>query len=168
MQSVVGASPEFIVDGMLGGTARKLRILGYDSLYEPKLSDKDLIQASVLSGRVLLTNDTELFFRARSQRAKSILVRGTSEEERLYLALSRSGITQIHLNELKSRCSVCNGRLNDTGSKNSNGLEIFSCEACGKKYWQGSHWKKMTSLFISVNTKFSDSKSQNYKGNNFE
>ena len=34
--------PRFLVDGMLGSLARKLRILGFDTVYDPKSEDDEL------------------------------------------------------------------------------------------------------------------------------
>ena len=143
---------------MLGSTARKLRILGFDTDYDVKSSDEALVRQALSSGRTLLTGDVELFFRAKSARVKTILVKGRSEEDRLYEILSKSGITQIRVFQLASRCSACNGELEDTGTKNSHSMEIYSCASCGKKYWQGSHWKKMAALFESVNSRLSRSR----------
>jgi uncharacterized protein len=161
LQFVLESHPTFLVDGMLGSTARKLRILGFDTAYDVKSSDQVLVQEALSSGRTLLTGDVELFFRAKSARAKTILVKGRREEDRLYEILSKSGITEIRIFEMASRCSVCNGELKDTNSKNSNSVEIYFCSSCGKKYWQGSHWKKMTALFGSVNSRLSRSREMN-------
>ncbi len=143
---------------MLGSTVRKLRILGFDTAYDVKSSDEVLVREALSSGRTLLTGDVDLFFRAKSARARTILVKGRSEEDRLYEILSKSGVTQIRVFDLASRCSVCNGELEGTDSMNSNNIEIYYCTSCGKKYWRGSHWKKMIALFGSVNSRLSTSR----------
>jgi len=116
------------------------------------------------SDRILLTSDTELYFRARKARTEAILVHGTNEDDRLFQILSKSGIRQIQVHELISLCSLCNGRLVSTGGKNQNGVEVYSCLSCGRKYWRGSHWKKMAILFNSVNSKLAETSRQNHAG----
>ncbi len=138
---------------MLGSTARKLRILGYDTVYDGESNDEFLLQEALSLKRILLTSDVELSIRSKVLRVRTILVTGHNEEERLFEILSKAGITQVQLSNLKSRCSLCNGELLDTASKNLNGLEIYGCTSCGKEYWQGSHWRKMKALFASVNVR---------------
>jgi|SRR5579872_2270793 len=146
------AQPAFIADGMLGTTARKLRILGYDTLYDTTSLDPDLIILAVSSGRTLLTNDHELFISAKSHKACAILVKGANEEEKLYRVLLKSGVRKIELGHLVSRCSICNSGLFDTGEITESDSKIYSCSSCGKRYWRGSHWRKMSLLFEEVNS----------------
>jgi uncharacterized protein len=155
LQTHLGREPSFLADGMLGSTARKLRILGFDTAYDGKSNDVTLIQESLDSSRVLLTSDVELFFCAKRMNARAILISGRTEEERLFQVLSIAGVKQIQVSGLESRCSVCNGRLSGTASRNSNNLEIYRCEVCWKSYWRGSHWKKMRALFDTVNIRLS-------------
>jgi uncharacterized protein len=150
------ASRFFLVDGMLGTTARKLRILGYDTIYDSKSSDKDLLHLAISTGRSLVTSDYQLFINARTARVNAILVRGRSEQERLFEVLSKSGVRDIPLQNLVSRCSVCNGELQVAKEKTHNETKIFSCKTCGKKYWRGGHWRKMSELFRSVNAMLSE------------
>ena len=146
-----GFSITFIADGMLGTTARKLRILGFDTTYEASLPDQDLMKLALESGRTLLTGDHQLFVTAKSSGAKAVLVHGQSEEARLYEILQKCGLGKIRMDSLVSRCSICNGTLVGNGVSMNNYGEVFSCTSCGKKYWKGSHWNKINSLFESVN-----------------
>ncbi|MDI7277663.1 MAG: Mut7-C RNAse domain-containing protein, partial [Anaerolineae bacterium] len=54
-----GAScePSFVADAMLGRLARWLRILGYDTLYDPRWHDDELVRLARAQGRILLTRD---------------------------------------------------------------------------------------------------------------
>lgn len=152
-QSPIGSSPKFLADGMLGSIARKLRILGFDTIFDSKSKDRDLAQSALSTGRILLTGDFELFVYAKSLKIASVLVQGQSEAERLHQVLSKSGVSKIKINSLVSRCSVCNGELVDLGTKKSNDGEIYCCKSCGKNYWKGSHWIKMNILFEQVNSR---------------
>jgi uncharacterized protein len=144
--------PAFIADGMLGTTARKLRILGYDTLYDTTSSDPDLILVVLSSGRTLLTNDHELFVHAKGRKANAILVKETKEEGKLHRVLLKSGVRKIEVDRLNSRCSICNGELVDSAEITDSGSKIYYCSSCGKRYWKGSHWRKMILLFEEVNS----------------
>jgi len=148
---LVKNQPTFIADGMLGTTARKLRILGYDTVYDTNSSDCELKRLARSMERTLLTNDHELFIDAKSSRVDVILVKG-DEEEKLYRVLFKSGVRGIDVDNLVSRCSICNGELSDIGEKAKNGSKVYSCLLCGKRYWRGGHWRKLILLFAEVNS----------------
>lgn len=138
---------------MLGTTARKLRILGFDTSYDAASEDRDLVKIALQSGRTLLTSDHDLYVYAKTMKANAILVRGTGEEERLFEVLTKSGVREIRVEGIVSRCSVCNGELIDTGTQKQTYGNVYSCKSCGKKYWRGSHWKKIMALFDGVNSR---------------
>ena len=50
----------FVVDGHLGKLARYLRLLGFDSLYDPAAQDKEIAETSAIDKRVVLTRDVGL------------------------------------------------------------------------------------------------------------
>ncbi len=135
---------------MLGSLARKLRILGFDAVYDPKSEDDELRTLAMADGRILLTGDFELFKSAKRSNINSILIDSPNERDRLFEVLKMSGTTTIHTEQLVSRCSQCNGELYDTGKMNRNS-PVFSCRTCGKNYWKGSHWNKLNALFEDVN-----------------
>jgi len=142
--------PRFLVDGMLGSLARKLRILGFDVVYDPNSEDAELRSSAMAGGRILLTSDFELFKSARRSNIDAILINSPIERDRLFEVLQKSGIIAIQTDQLVSRCSACNGELYDTDKKNRNST-VYSCRVCGKSYWKGSHWNKLTALFNEVN-----------------
>lgn len=144
-------NPAFIADGMLGSVARKLRILGFDTIYDPRSEDQDLLRFAKESHRILLTSDRDLFVNARYLKVRAVLVRGADEKTRLYEILHKSGIGRIMCDSLVSRCSVCNSLLVGAGTTRISYGEVYSCVSCGKKYWKGSHWEKLTELFQAVN-----------------
>ncbi len=143
-------SPKFLVDGMLGSLATKLRILGFDTKYDKDSNDHDLILKAPEEERVLVTSDKELYLHAKQQHVKAILVKGTSDEERLLELFQEAGVESLDLSNM-SRCSACNFLLVETGTKDDLGRPIFKCINCGKSYWRGSHWRKLDALFSSVN-----------------
>ena len=53
----------FFADAMLGSMARKLRVLGFDTLYIRDINDDDILDIASKQDRVILTCDKELFKR---------------------------------------------------------------------------------------------------------
>jgi uncharacterized protein len=148
---------KFLVDGMLGSIARKLRILGFDTIYDLQLDDRELLEKARDSGRILLTSDNELFYRAKRNYTNSILVTSKTEIGRLYEVLSGVGENRINLTSITSRCSACNGELLDS-EKSLGERTVLVCRSCGKNYWRGGHWKKLTKVFSEVNQMLGDRK----------
>jgi uncharacterized protein with PIN domain len=153
------STPRFIVDGMLGSLAIKLRILGFDTIYDKSSTDQELISNTLREGRFLVTSDKELFLHSKQRHAKAILVTGKTEEERLLELSQKAGIDHLSLSKT-SRCSTCNFLLQETGRTDELGRSIYKCENCDKLYWRGSHWKKLDILFSGINRSLS-SKSGN-------
>jgi uncharacterized protein with PIN domain len=142
--------PSFVVDGMLGSTVRKLRILGFDTLYDSGMDDMVLLETVAATGRILVTNDAELFLLAKRKRIPAIRSGAKTECDRLYEILATTGQTRIDVASLNSRCTTCNGALEVSG-KLLDGKVVFVCTSCGKNYWRGGHWKKLEKLFSEVN-----------------
>lgn len=146
----------FLVDGMLGSLARKLRILGYDTIYDSKADDAKLLEIAARSTRCLVTSDMELYLLSRRRKLASILVISRNERGRLFEVLSSIGESKIDETRV-ARCSICNGVLEDSCRK-ERGNEVYRCVDCGKDYWKGSHWKRLSSLFREVDRMLRDRK----------
>ena len=136
--------PSFIVDGMLGDIARWLRIMGYDTLYLWDADDEEILRAS--ANRILLTSDEELYRRAVRHGIEAILLPDGTLLDKLRHVSRRYGLSS----EMSgSRCTACNGTLVKAAQMNMPNSkdmpthvdEVWSCVACGKLYWRGSHWK---------------------------
>jgi uncharacterized protein len=144
----------FLLDGMLGSLTRKLRILGFDTLYDPKSDDAHLLRLAIDMKRCLVTSDIALYVIARRAKVDSILITSRTEKGRLFEIFSKIGVSKID-NSKPPRCSVCNGKLEVSGN-DEQGRLIFKCSDCGKEYWKGSHWKKLSSLFHEVDLMLRD------------
>jgi uncharacterized protein len=154
----------FVVDGMLGGLARWLRMLGYVTEYDSKAGDNSLLRSSETPGTVLLTRDEELYHRALAKKIRSVLVLGTTEEERL-VQLARTLSISLETDMSATRCPECGAELHEiTKEEASNAvpaksLELYDrfwkCNAtdCGKMYWVGSHWKQIRHTLEEVRRK---------------
>jgi uncharacterized protein len=157
----------FLADAMLGSIARKLRIFGFDTLYNAQVNDDEILKIGMEQDRVILTADKELFKRILKTGVRGVLVRGgASELEDLVHILRKSGIKSVGMDGIGSRCSVCNGSLQERTSEylKKNGDDdnnedyalpdrviachnrFFCCAVCGKVYWEGSHLKRITDL----------------------
>jgi uncharacterized protein with PIN domain len=140
-------SPKLLADGMLGRLTKWLRILGYDTTYNPHLDDNELVRRARAEGRWLLTRDHEL---AGRPGVHSLLV----ESERLpaQIAQVRSRVGPATARPF-SRCPVCNAPLVETSPQDVRGqvppfvLQSHSrfrrCPSCDRIYWPGSHWRRM-------------------------
>ncbi len=146
----------FLVDGMLGGLARWLRILGQEVRYDASASakDNDLLRIAQEESMVLLTRDEELYQRAIAKKITSALVLGETEEERLAQIARIFGV-HLDVNMAGTKCPECGSDLKET-SKNDvadivpqASLRLYNrfweCTdpGCGKVYWVGSHWKQI-------------------------
>src|SRR6266581_4766960 len=78
-----GTRMRFLVDGMLGGLARWLRILWQDVRYDASMNDNELLRIAHEENMVLLTRDEELYERAMARKIQSALVLGEKEERKL-------------------------------------------------------------------------------------
>jgi uncharacterized protein with PIN domain len=144
---------KFVVDGMLGKLARWLRMLGHNAKYVKDVDDEILVKIAKTEKRVLLTRDLELYQRATSRHAEAFLVEGENEAERLALLSVHFGIG-LEFNPSISRCPECNARIKpaakeEIGDKVPSSTqrfyeEFWECPKCGKVYWQGAHWKRIS------------------------
>ncbi len=145
----------FIADAMLGRLARWLRLLGFDTLYYPHISDNDLLKLALREGRVLLTRDTHflkmrnlnnlLFVRAEDSLAQ------VKEVMRTFAAKEPG----------PGRCARCNGILGKIEKKDSvrdmvpeyvfvHHGTFLRCKACGSVYWEGTHLRRFREMLDTL------------------
>lgn len=162
----------FLADAMLGNIARKLRIFGFDTVYMAQAHDDEILKIGIEQDRVILTADKELFKRIVKVGGRGVLVSGgASELEDLVHILTKNGITSVGMNGIGSRCSVCNGHLEERTSdqvknddRNNDDVivpdkviachnQFFQCIACSKIYWEGGHLKRIRALVRNLDAK---------------
>jgi len=144
----------FLVDGMLGGLARWLRILGQDVRYDASTKDNELLRIAYEENMVLLTRDEELYQRAIARKIPSGLVLGETEEERLAQIASTFGL-HLDVDMAETKCPECGSNLKETPKADvadevpKTSLELYDrfwrCanQNCEKVYWVGSHWDRI-------------------------
>lgn len=136
-----------LADGMLGRLAKWLRILGFDTIYDPALDDHALLRLARAEGRVLLTCDREL---AHRQGAQSLLIESSELDAQL-----RQVVIELRLrpDAAFSRCPVCNTLLDALEREVvrdrvpahvlQTHTEFRHCPLCDRVYWPGTHRARM-------------------------
>lgn len=143
---------KFLVDSMLGQTAKWLRLLGYDAEYVANLRDEDIVRRAMEEGRILLTSDGDLHERASRMGCEALLIEGKKELERVASVAARFDLT-LEFDPERARCPRCNGELHETPKAfvvNMVPERVFQrqerfwrCVRCGKTYWAGTHVEGM-------------------------
>jgi hypothetical protein len=148
--------PRFVADAHLGGLARMLRMLGFDTLYDNHFHDDEIVAICEHDGRIVLTRDRELLKRRTVSHGCYVHALKTEAQlreviERLDLVRSAKPLTL---------CLHCNAPLRpiDKASvldrlppKVREHYQRFStCDACGRVYWEGSHWRNMQHLLVGM------------------
>lgn len=148
----------FVIDINLGRLARYLRLLGFDSVCDGELHDVDLVEISVQHHRVLLTKDRGLLKRAAV--THGYFVREVHPRDQIIEVVSRFDLGDM----IKpfARCMECNGEIEFVDKAEIEHLlepltkryfdEFRRCPACGRIFWQGSHYERLASLVDTVRT----------------
>lgn len=132
---------------MLGTLAKWLRILGYDTLFDPALDDYQLMRLARAEGRMLLTRDREL---AQRRGVQALLIESEHLEDQIRQVLDA---LDLEPDQSFSRCPVCNEPLQSLDRDAARARvpayvarthERFKiCPTCQRVYWRGSHWQDM-------------------------
>ena len=140
---------------MLGSLSRKLRALGVDTAYYRSGDDRGLALFAASSGRVILTADRRFASTAARRGTRVILITGKDDHGRfrcLIRGAKDSGIKVVRGDPL---CSACGSKLEKLDRSEAVGIppavlrrhRVFHrCPSCGKVYWRGGHWKRLSSF----------------------
>lgn len=154
----------FIADAMLGKMARKLRMFGFDTIYDSSIDDMDILDSSRYQDRIVLTSDRTLFKRCKKKGINTILTYKGTELENLVTIFSVLNIKSINSQKLPHLCTCCNGLLDTIIDKNSIKNQIpdrllhsknifYQCIKCNKIYWIGTHVERISRLIKEINMK---------------
>ncbi|MFB5630850.1 MAG: DUF5615 family PIN-like protein [Nitrosopumilaceae archaeon] len=153
--------PLFIVDAMLGKLAKKLRLLGYDSLYSSSMKDDEIIQFAKNEQRILITKDMPLVHKAKKKQILTIQITSDDEIEQFLLINDKTNLGKCKVSGSTSRCPVCNGELqytekNEVSEKIPKGVfenmnDFWTCKVCKKIYWEGTHIKNLQKFTSKLN-----------------
>ena len=145
--------PRFVADAHLGKLARRLRLLGLDTLYANDFGDDVLAGIVRSESRILLTRDVALL--RRPEVTHGLFVPQASVDAQV-----RGLVERLHLDGVLdpfSRCTVCNGLLARVPLADVEGevpagvrsrRQAFRrCAGCRRIYWEGTHYQRML-LFV--------------------
>jgi hypothetical protein len=139
----------FVLDVHLGKLARRLRLLGFDCLYQNDFTDAEIMQLSLEQGRIILTCDRGIL--KHRQVLYGSLVRSDQVDAQVREVLAR----YLLFDRIRPwlRCMSCNGLLERVEKaaiehrlepKTRLYYEDFHhCIDCDRLYWKGSHFEKI-------------------------
>jgi len=140
----------FLLDVHLGALARRLRLLGVDTVYDNEAADDDLVTWANAERRVLLTQDRGLL--CRRQLWAGAYVRGARPDDQLGDVLDRFDPPLAPW----TRCTACNGLLRPVAKPAVEPLlqpgtrrtyhEFAQCQACGRVFWRGAHAARLQAI----------------------
>jgi uncharacterized protein with PIN domain len=142
----------FSADVHLGKLARFLRMMGFDSSWGNDRDDDVIVRSARSEGRIILTRDRGLL--KRRAVTHGYLVRSLSPREQLGEVLARFDLSgQVRM---FARCMSCNtalARVNRVSVLDrlppavaESCTEFSRCPGCGRVFWRGTHWQRMTEM----------------------
>ena len=155
--------PIFVIDAMLGNLAKKLRLLGYDSVYSSDIVDDELISIAKKQNRIIITKDVELANKAIKQQIETIQITKSDEIDQFTQINEKINLGKFSIEASSSRCPVCNGVLVKTEKKLvqndvpegvlENIQDFWKCSKCNKIYWEGTHILNLQKFTEKLNDK---------------
>jgi uncharacterized protein with PIN domain len=143
-------SPRFLCDEMLGQLCRYLRAAGYDTLLaKDGHPDRILLQQCHNEARFFLTQDQLVREHKAARNIALILPQGNIDQ---LAAVLRSRFQLDWLRYAFTRCLLDNTLLLAADAASAASVPpdavrpnepLTACPACGRIYWQGSHYKRM-------------------------
>ena len=145
----------FVLDVHLGRLAAYLRLLGFDCLYSSRdVKDQMLIELALEENRILLTMDRKMLMNKQLKWGR--IIRSRDPIKQVEEVIERYRLRDKA--DPFSRCMVCNERLSMADENHFRRTapecvkqtytvdQLRQCDNCGRLYWQGSHWKRMTDM----------------------
>ncbi|WP_277752868.1 Mut7-C RNAse domain-containing protein [Thermomonospora catenispora] len=143
-------APRFLLDVHLGTLARRMRLLGLDTVYHNDMDDPALVEQANAERRVLLTQDRGLLRRRKLW--LGAYVRGSKPDDQLRDLLERFAPPLRPW----SRCTACNGLLAEVDKTDVEPLleagtrrtyDVYGrCRDCGQVYWRGAHGEHLARI----------------------
>lgn len=136
----------FVVDVNLGKLARRLRMLGFDTLYRNDYGDAQIAEIAAREHRIVLTRDRRLLHHGRI--THGYWVRSVDPDEQALEVVRRLQL-EASVRPLR-RCLDCNGRIHPVPKAEvlhrlepltrRHYTDFYRCEHCAKVFWKGSHY----------------------------
>ena len=146
----------FALDVHLGKLARLLRMSGFDAQYCNTISDEELTRLARVEKRIILSRDRGLL--KRRTVTHGYLVRSGAPRQQLAEVLRRFDL--LGSLSMFTRCMECNLPLARVEKASIATLlpavvaatynDFSRCPGCGRVFWRGTHWERMTALAAEV------------------
>ncbi|MDD3449381.1 MAG: Mut7-C RNAse domain-containing protein [Gammaproteobacteria bacterium] len=141
--------PRFILDVHLGKLARRLRMLGFDTLYRNDFDDHEIVEIAARERRIILTRDIGLL--KHGAVTHGYWLRSTRPARQIGEVLEHFDLHRLV--DPFARCTVCNGEVRSVEKSEildrlhpgtARTFDVFyQCGDCGKVYWEGAHYEDM-------------------------
>lgn len=146
----------FVADTHLGTLARLLRMMGFDALHDSGFADDEIERIAFTQNRIVLTRDRDLLKRRSITHGCYVRALRADQQlrelfERLDLARSARPFTL---------CPRCNAPLHSLDKAQvehrlppqvrERYRHFASCEACGRVFWEGEHWRRARAMVDAV------------------
>ena len=142
---------------MLGTLAKWLRILGYDTLFDPDIDDHQLVRLARAEDRLILTRDREL---ARRRGVRVLLIADERLDDQIQQVLAD---LDLEPDRSFSRCPVCNEPLVAIDRETARSRvpayvartqrTFRSCPICQRVFWRGTHWQRINEQLTRLQSK---------------
>jgi uncharacterized protein with PIN domain len=142
---------------MLGTLAKWLRILGYDTLFEPDIDDHQLVRLARAEDRLILTRDREL---AQRRGVRVLLIADEILDDQVRQVLAD---LDLEPDRSFSRCPVCNEPLVAIDGETARSRvpayvartqsTFRSCPICQRVFWRGTHWQRINDQLMRLQSK---------------
>lgn len=147
---------KFILDVHLGKLCKYLRILGFDTYYRNDLEDSEIVSISVNENRIILTRDIGILKNGKV--THGYWVRSQNSRQQLWEVIHRFDLENIL--QPFYRCISCNGLIHPVEKEKIEHLlrentkrfftDFYQCNACGKVYWEGTHYENMQEFVNNI------------------
>lgn len=137
----------------MGKLAKRLRMMGFNSLFFNGDNDSDMVRQALAEDRVILTRDTEIMKRrvVRNGRLKVILLETEVPDIQMRQVLAALDL-KPHFRPF-TLCLECNELLLEKARENLENrvppyvyktqTQYMECPRCHRIYWRGTHWEAM-------------------------
>ena len=146
----------FLADAHLGGLARFLRMLGFDTIFDPALDDTAIQYLAHDDQRVVLTRDRELL--KRREIPFGCFIRRQRPDAQLQEVAIRYGLAASA--RPFTRCLHCNMPLASIGKADvlhrlpdavrERHTQFAHCRRCDRVYWPGTHFEHMRTVLRNL------------------
>jgi len=152
--------PRFLVDENAARLVRWLRLMGYDATFLSGVDDATVVARARQESRILLTRDHGIMARrpVAAGEVRTLLLRSDDTWTQLEQVVGACGLDPRRASF--TRCVACNGPLTLVPAAEARPFvpsfvadryaEFMHCAHCGRYYWPGTHWQRVTDRLDSL------------------